>query len=62
MNPRFFPDRLLAADDFEALIENSILRTDDLYDLDGETFLRRRGGSFETCDVNDAEFGGALCR
>lgn len=41
------PNRL-AADAFEASIENAIVRADDLYELDGETFLRNRGGCIET--------------
>jgi hypothetical protein len=38
----------LAADAFEAAIETAITRADDLYELDGETFLRNRGGCLET--------------
>jgi hypothetical protein len=29
-------------------MENAITRADDLYELDGETFLRNRGGCLET--------------
>ena len=46
MSPSF-ANRRLAADAFEARIENAIVRPDDLYDLDGETFLRRCGGQVE---------------
>ncbi|MBX9865081.1 MAG: hypothetical protein K2Y42_20255 [Hyphomicrobium sp.] len=44
------PSRLrpIASDAFEALIENTIIRCEDLYDLDGETQFRRRGGQIET--------------
>ena len=45
MSPFFRP---LAADAFEALVENAIIRSEDLYDLDGETAFRRRGGTIET--------------
>ena len=38
----------LAADFYEARIEDAILRADDLYDLDGETLLRNRDGRIET--------------
>lgn len=38
----------LAADMLEARLENAILRSEDLYDLDGETFLRSRDGRVET--------------
>lgn len=41
-------NRLLAADAYEAVIENAIVRAEDLYDLDGETFLRSRNGQIET--------------
>jgi hypothetical protein len=47
MSPSFANGRL-AADPFEARIEDAILRPADLYELDGETFLRRRGGQVET--------------
>lgn len=40
--------RPLAADSYEALIENAITRSDDLYELDGEIISRRRGGIVET--------------
>jgi len=54
MNPRSFSNDLIAADAFEMMIETAIVRAEDLYDLDGETFLRRRGGAIETFD---AEYG-----
>ena len=38
----------LAADLYEARIEDAILRPEDLYDLDGETVLRCRDGRIET--------------
>jgi hypothetical protein len=45
----FFPrPGRLAADTFEASIESAIVRPDDLYQLDGETFLRSVGGCIET--------------
>lgn len=47
MTPQF-SEHLIAADDYEARIERVISRGDDLYDLDGETFLRNRRGSIET--------------
>jgi hypothetical protein len=40
--------RPLAASPFEQLLENRILIYEDLYDLDGETALRRRDGRIET--------------
>lgn len=43
-----FPNRTVAADDYEARIERHIARAEDLYDLDGETFFRSRGGVIET--------------
>jgi hypothetical protein len=45
----------LAANAFEASIENQILRADDLYDLDGETFLRGRDGRVETASFDAFE-------
>lgn len=47
MTPLFSP-RQIAADEYEARIENAIVRPDDLYDLDGETFFRNRNGCIET--------------
>ena len=38
----------IAADEYEARVERSICRADELYDLDGETFFRNRGGRIET--------------
>ena len=40
--------RPIACDAFEALIENAIVRCEDLYDLDGETQFRSRNGRIET--------------
>lgn len=40
--------RRLAADAYEARMENAILRAEDLYDLDGETVFRSRDGRVET--------------
>lgn len=40
--------RRIAADAYEARIENTILRAEDLYDLDGETAFRSRDGRVET--------------
>ncbi len=50
MTPASLLYRPLAADAFEALVENAIIHTQDLYDLDGETFLKVRGGTVETFD------------
>lgn len=47
MTPHFF-EAPVAADEYEARIERVICRGDDLYDLDGETFFRNRGGVIET--------------
>jgi hypothetical protein len=44
------PQRLLAADAFEAMVEAAIVRAEDLYDLDGDTLLRSRDGRIETFD------------
>ena len=40
----------IAADAFEAAIENAICRPHDLFDLDGDTMLRYRNGRVETFD------------
>lgn len=48
MSPFSTLPRRIAADEFEARIENAIFRADDLYDLDGETVLRCRDGRVET--------------
>lgn len=53
MTPHF--QRPLAADAFEALVENAIIRSEDLYNLDGETAFRRRGGIVETFGLEGAE-------
>jgi len=42
--------RRIAADPFEARIENKIMR-EDCFDLDGNTLLRFRRGQIETCDA-----------
>jgi hypothetical protein len=47
MSPQFHT-RLIAMDAYEAAIERSIVASPDLYDLDGETFLRNRDGRVET--------------
>lgn len=44
----YFPDKTFAADAYEARIERQISRAEELYDLDGETFFRNRGGRVET--------------
>jgi hypothetical protein len=44
---RSIPSRI-AATAYEASIEDRIVRVEDLYDLDGETFLRSCGGRIET--------------
>lgn len=48
MSPFSTLPRRIAADAFEARMEDTILRGKDLYDLDGETFLRSRDGRVET--------------
>ena len=45
------PPKYIAADPFEALVESSIVRAEDLYNLDGEMLLRARDGRIETCDA-----------
>ena len=47
MTPNSFKQSI-AADEFETLVENAIVRAQDLYDLDGETFFRNRNGCIET--------------
>ena len=51
MSPFTTLPRRLAADLYEARSENTILRANDLYDLDGETACRRRDGRVETGHV-----------
>lgn len=48
MSPFTTLPRRLAADLYETLVEDQILRATDLYDLDGETFFRNRNGCIET--------------
>lgn len=48
MSPFFTLPRRIAADAYEARIEDAIFRAQDLYDLDGETAFRRRDGRVET--------------
>ena len=48
MSPFFPATGRIAADAYEASIENAIVRAEDLYDLDGETLFRNRGGCIET--------------
>lgn len=62
MSRAVLPNTLIAADAFEAMIESAIISTQDLWDLDGETFLRARGGTIETCDADYLDMGGAPCR
>lgn len=40
----------IAADAFEATIENAIVKAHDLFDLDGDTMIRYRNGRVETFD------------
>jgi hypothetical protein len=54
MTPAHLSCRPLAADAFEALVENTIICAQDLYDLDGETFLKVRSGTVETFDESYA--------
>lgn len=51
----FFSNRSIAADAFEELVEGAIVRADQLYDLDGETFLRSRDGRIETASWEDGQ-------
>jgi hypothetical protein len=48
MSPFSSLPRRLAADAYEASVENAIVRAQDLYELDGETLFRNRGGCIET--------------
>lgn len=48
MSPFSTLPRRIAVDAYEARIEDAILRADDLYDMDGETFIRCRDGRVET--------------
>ncbi|MCC7250449.1 hypothetical protein [Hyphomicrobium sp.] len=48
MSPFSTLPRRLAADAYEARIEDTIIRGEDLYELDGETVFRRRDGCVET--------------
>lgn len=57
MTPTIF-NRSIAGDAFEYLIENRIDNVTDLYDLDGETFLRSRNGIIETGDLDLVQGGG----
>ncbi len=52
MSPFTTLPRRLAADPYEAMVENTILRAEDLYNLDGETAFRRRDGRIETGSLN----------
>jgi hypothetical protein len=45
------PDR--ADEPFDIRIERAVRRAEDLYDLDGETFLRCRDGRVETFIPDD---------
>lgn len=45
-------NRRIAGDAYEHMIENRIVVPADLYDLDGETFLRSRDGRIETGDIH----------
>jgi len=49
--------RSIAGDAFEYLVESHIQNVADLYDLDGETFLRVRGGIVETGEFNGLKGG-----
>jgi hypothetical protein len=48
MSPFSSVPRRIAADAYEARVEDAILKADDLFDLDGETFFRCRDGRIET--------------
>jgi len=49
MTPALFNPN--AEDAFDLFIGTAIYHADDLYDLDGETAFRRRGGCIETFDA-----------
>ncbi len=55
MTPALFNPN--AADAFDLFIGTAINRAEDLYDLDGETAFRRRGGCIETFD-SELEYTG----
>ncbi len=57
MSPRL-PTRCIAGDAFEAMIADRIRGACDLYDLDGETFLRSRDGRVETGAIHLLSEGG----
>lgn len=46
------------ADAFDLFVGTAIHHADDLYDLDGETAFRRRGGCIETFDTELGFTGG----
>jgi hypothetical protein len=56
MTPKPFsvPCRL-ATSAYEAMIENAIVRPDDLYEIDRDTLLRCRDGRIETSDIDRPE-------
>jgi hypothetical protein len=43
-----FSNSPIAHDAYEARIEHEITKASDLYELDGETFMRNVGGCIET--------------
>lgn len=50
MTPHF-SNGFIAADEYEFQIERQITRANDLYELDGETFMRNCNGCIETFSV-----------
>lgn len=48
MTPSSSRNHRIAADAYEAMVENAITHGEQLYDLDGETFFRSRDGRIET--------------
>ena len=58
MTPALFNPN--AEDAFDLFVGTAVYRAEDLYDLDGETAFRRRGGCVETCDIELGFTGGQL--
>lgn len=55
MSPFFSHPHRMFADESDFLLEDTIQRAEDLYDLDGETFLRRSNGRIETGSWEDGQ-------
>ncbi len=56
MTPALFNPN--AEDAFDLFIGTAVHRTDDLWELDGETAFRRSGGIIETFDIECSFPGG----